>query len=395
MLTETFILYEILGIERTGARVEFYPLLRESTKLVHPEAVPVVERAHFLPFLSRAILASQLWWLRRSPRRYIGTLLAALRGTAGSRNHFSGAIGIFPKVAHAARLMASAGVSHVHCHFATHPALAGFIVHRLTGIPYSFTAQGSDLHVDRTMLCQKVAEAAFVAAISEYNRDLIVAECGAATVDKVRVIRSGIETEFFRPRDGERPPGPVRILCVGRLIEVKGQTYLIDACRRLAEDGVEFTCDLVGDGPDRPTLERQIAAAGLDGRVRLHGALPRGDVARLLHDADVVATPSVPTKEGRREGVPIVLMEALASGVPAVSTRISGIPELVEDGKVGLLVPPRDPVALADALRTLAVDPEVRRRYGMAGRDKVTREYDAYANAARLAQLFNRQPVRS
>jgi glycosyltransferase involved in cell wall biosynthesis len=103
----------------------------------------------------------------------------------------------------------------------------------------------------------------------------------------------------------------------------------------------------------------------------------------------------VPTKEGRREGVPIVLMEALASGVPAVSTRISGIPELVEDGKVGLLVPPRDPVALADALRTLAVDPEVRRRYGMAGRDKVTREYDAYANAARLAQLFNRQPVRS
>ena len=141
-LTETFILYEILGLERAGVRVELYPLLREKGGVVHPEAVPVVERAHYLTFVDWPIVRSQIHFLHRSPRRYLRTLALTLRGTIRSRNFFVGAIGIFPKVAHMARLMAADGVTHVHCHFATHPALAGLIIHRLTGIPYSFTARG-------------------------------------------------------------------------------------------------------------------------------------------------------------------------------------------------------------------------------------------------------------
>jgi glycosyltransferase involved in cell wall biosynthesis len=272
--------------------------------------------------------------------------------------------------------MASTGVTHVHCHFATHPALAGFIVHRLTGIPFSFTAAGSDLHVDRTMLCTKASEAAFVVAISDFNKQVIVDDCGEGVGARVRVIRSGIETEFFRPRPGERAPGPLRIVSVGRLIDVKGQTYLIEACRRLAADGVDFVCD-----------------AGLGERVRFLGSRSRSQIARLLAESDVFVTPSVPTKQGKREGIPIVLMEALAAGVPAVATRISGIPELVEDGRVGLLVPPRDAKALAAALARLAHQPELRSELGRAGRAKVVREYDAYANAATLTSLFNTTPV--
>jgi colanic acid/amylovoran biosynthesis glycosyltransferase len=187
-LTETFVLYEILGLERSGVEVEFYPLLRERAAVVHPEAVPVVNRAHFLPFLSWPILLSQLHFLRRRPRAYLGALRALLQGTWGSVNYLIGGIGIFPKVAHAARALEEEGVEHVHCHFSSHPAVAGFLIHRLTGIPYSFTAQGSDLHVDRHMLSEKVAEAAFVVAVSAYNRDLILRECGDRWRDKIVVI---------------------------------------------------------------------------------------------------------------------------------------------------------------------------------------------------------------
>jgi glycosyltransferase involved in cell wall biosynthesis len=386
-LTETFILYEILGLERAGVQVDLYPLLRERGEVIHPEAVPVVERAHYLPFASGSILGSQLYFLRRSPRRYLRTLALTLRGTIGSRNFFVGAVGVFPKVAHMARLMEADGVTHVHCHFATHPALAGFVIHRLTGIPYSFTAQGSDLHVDRTMLCRKVAEAELVIAISDYNRDLIVEECGSRFRDKLHVIHSGIDTAFFRPKAGERAHGPFRILSVGTLHEVKGQTYLLEACRRLAEAGVDLRADFVGEGPDRPQLVAQIAAAGLQDRVTLLGPRSRGEVADLLRSADVLVAPSVPTKEGKREGIPVVLMEALATGLPVVASRISGIPELVEDGRDGLLVPPRDAGALTEALRRLRDDPELRHRLGSQGRETVKREFDAFANAARLARL--------
>lgn len=385
-LTETFILYEILGLERAGIQVDFYPLLRERARIRHPEAVSVMKRAHYLPFMSWHIIRSQVVLARRSPATYVRTFVAVLRGTFGTVNFLIGGIGIFPKVAHAARVMAEEGVTHVHCHFATHPALAGFIIHRLTGIRYSFTAQGSDLHVDRRMLCEKVAEAAFVVAISNYNKDVILQECGEVAEGKIRVIRSGIDTSFFRPRRDGRAEGSFRIVCVGTLHEVKGQAYLIEACRLLVEAGVDVTCELIGDGPDRETLARRIDEAGLQERVRFAGPRTRIEVAESLATADALAVPSVPTKAGKREGIPVVLMEALACRLPVVASAISGIPELVEHERTGLLVPPRDPAALAQALRDLHGDGALRRRLGAAGRDKVLREYDAYANAARLAR---------
>lgn len=387
-LSETFVLYEILSVEERGVEVEVYPLLRERESVVQPEAAALAERAHYEPFLSPGILASQAYWLVRAPRAYLGALWASLAGTLRSANFLAGAVGIFPKVAHAARDMERRGVKHVHCHFATHPALAGFIVHRLTGIPFSFTAHGSDLHVDRTMLRPKVAEASFVAAISRYNRDLILEECGQAYADRVEVVHCGVDTSIFRPAGPREGGGPFRILCVGTLHEVKGQEYLVDACALLAAEGVDFICRLVGDGPSRRALEERIAARGLTDRVVLAGALPRDRVAHLLHEADVLAAPSVPTDSGKREGIPVVLMEALGSGVPAVASDLSGIPELVIDGETGLLVPPRDAAALADALTRLASDPVLRERLGVQGREKVLAEFDLRQTADALVRRF-------
>jgi glycosyltransferase involved in cell wall biosynthesis/peptidoglycan/xylan/chitin deacetylase (PgdA/CDA1 family) len=395
-ISETFILTEILALQRRGVRVEVHPLLRERAALVHPEAEPIVERAHYLPFLSLPVLASQLHWLRRRPRAYLGALRDVVLGTRGSLNFLVGGLGIFPKVAHAARLMQDEGVVHVHCHFANHPALAGFVVHRLTGLPYSFTAHGSDLHVERAMLPEKVAEAAFVATVSDYNRRVILDECEGRFADKVHVIRAGVDTEVFAPRpDGERPDGPLRVVCVGTLHEVKGQAHLVEACRLLGAEGVAVTCRLVGDGPDRDLLEQHIAAAGLAGSVTLVGACTRPQIAAELREADVLVAPSVPTRSGKREGIPVVLMEAMSSGLAVVASDLSGIPELVRDGTSGLLVPPADATGLAGALRRLRDDPELRRRLGRGGRERVEAEFDLEHSAAELARRFGLEPAQA
>ena len=390
-ITETFVLFEILAMDRLGLNVEIYPLLRERPEVMHPEAAPLVERAHYQPFLSLPIVVAQFYFLLRKPRIYLGTLLALLRGTWGSFNFFTGALGIFLKTVYFARRMAADGVTHIHGHFASHPAAAAFVIHRLVGIPYSFTAHGSDLHRDRTMLREKVAEAAFVVAISDYNRDLIVAECGEKYRDKTLVIHCGVDTDVFRPRSNgtvrKRIAGPLNILCVGTLHEVKGQTYLLEACRLLDEHGVDFACHFVGDGPDRATLTKRSSEAGLKDRVHFHGPRTRDEITQLLRQADIVVAPSVPTGDGRREGIPIALMEAMASGLPVVASGISGIPELVEDGRNGLLVPPRDAQALADAIERLAA-PLVREQFSQEGREKVEQEFDLHKNAAALAERF-------
>ena len=383
-LTETFILFEMIAVERQGTEIRLFPLLHEREPTMHPEAAAYVARATYLPFVSPAILAGNWRLLRRAPRRYLGALGAMLGGTWRSPNFLLGGIGIFPKVAHAAQLMERDGVRHVHCHFATHPALAGFLIHRLVGIPYSFTAHGSDLHVDRTMLPRKVAEAAFTITISEDNRAVIERECGGP-VGTLEVIHCGVDTSVFRPAGRPVEPGrPLAILSIGTLHEVKGQTHLVEACRRLAADGVDFTCRLVGDGPDRAALERQIADAGLTGRVELLGQRTRAEVAELIGASDVLVAPSVPTRGGKREGIPVVLMEAMSAGLPVVASALSGIPELVVDGSSGLTVPPGDSTAIAAALCRLAEDPDLRSRLGAAARARVVADFDVDRNAARL-----------
>jgi colanic acid/amylovoran biosynthesis glycosyltransferase len=385
-LTETFILAELEAMDRAGVRIELHPLLRQTGEPVQPAAVQWVDRAHFLPFLSPAIVRSQWTFLRDRTRRrrYLRAFADMIRGTWRSPNFLLGGLGVFPKVAHASLAMVDEGVDHVHCHFANHPALAGWLIHRLVGIPYSFTAHGSDLHVDRTMLPAKVAEAAFVVTISADNRSLIEATCGAAADGKVEVIHCGIDPATFRP--AQRPTdGPLRIIAIGTLHEVKGQIHLIEACRLLAERGLAFTCRFIGDGPDRQALERRVAELDLGDRVTFPGRLTSDAVAAALAEADVLAAPSVPTRGGKREGIPVVLMEAMATGLPVIASRLSGIPELVTDGVDGLLVPPGEDVALADALARLAEDPALRAQLGAAGRETVLRDFDVDRNAALLA----------
>jgi colanic acid/amylovoran biosynthesis glycosyltransferase len=407
-ITETFVLYEMKALEDLGARVEVFPLLREPAGPRHPEAVAYEERAYFAPLLSWRVLRANWRRLCRDPGAYVRTWWYALERSWGNARFFLGALGYYPKCVLFAEQMEMLEVDHIHAHFATHPALAALLIHRLTEIPYSFTAHGSDLHVDRRMIAAKVSEAAFVVAVSGYNRELILEDSGQQHAEKVVVIHCGADPSVFAgesgptrssnghandsDRDSKSPA--IRIACVASLEEVKGHRFLLHACRLLLDRGVDVRCDLAGDGSLWEPLGRLADQLRLRSHVRLHGAVAQPEVRRVLFDADVAVLPSYPTEDGRREGIPVALMEAMMCGLPVVASGLSGIPELVDHGRTGYLVPPGDPWSLADRLEALAASPELRTRMGAAGRGKVLTDFDLTRTARLLLQEIRcRAPV--
>ena len=355
LVTETFILREIIELERQGLPVRLVPLIRENPPVVHDAAKPWVARALYTP------------WMWRFPPRHLPLLLRLILGTLHRPATMLRTIALFPKSVWLARELQRDGVTHLHAHFATHPATMALIISKLTGIPFSFTAHAHDIQLDRSLLRWKIREAAFVRSISEFNRRFL------GSSEKISVIHVGVPVPPLPP-----PPEAGRVLCVAAHKPYKGLPDLIEACRLLRAQGVAFTCDIVGDGPQRAELER----LNHDHVVNLLGPRREDEVAKMMRDAALVVLPSVVAPDGQMEGIPVALMEAMAMGRPVVSTTISGIPELVRDG--GLLVSPGDPRALADAMRSLLDDPQRAAEMGARGRALVEREFELSACTARL-----------
>jgi colanic acid/amylovoran biosynthesis glycosyltransferase len=389
MVTETFVLYELEAMEKLGVTVELYSLLREHPKVVHPEAEKWVKRAHYLPFLSPKILRAHWHFIRHNPERYFRTVAEVLRGTWGCVRCFGAALAFLPKAVRFAYEMEEQGIQHVHAHFAYHSAVAALIVHRLSGIPFSFTARGSDVQSDAHMLKEKVEAADFVISVSEYNKDIILRKCGPGVGKKIRVIHGGVNVDRLSPRPKSGADRLLRILCVARFEEVKGHAYLVEACRLLKRRGLPFECRLLGDGPVAPQIDNQIKRSGLSGEVLMLGPQPYHEVIEQFSRTDVVVLATAPTASGKREGIPNVLKEAMACGLPVVATPSGGIPELVDES-CGIFVRPKDPAAIADALQRLYDQPALRRRMGITGREKIVREFNLNLSTARRAELFFR-----
>ena len=392
-VTETFILREVTELERQGQPVVLAPLLREHPPVIHRQAIPWMERAEWIPFLSPAVLAANLRALLRRPGRYLALLARLVAGTALSPGMLVRTLALFPKSVHLAEVLAQRGVTHVHAHFATHPTTAALVVRELAAVPFSFTVHAHDLFVDRALLGWKLRAARFVRTISRFNRDFIAARHPEAA-GKLRVVHAGVEQERYgraggrEPADRRASPGGCRLLCVAALEPYKGIGVLIEALDLLrgrpGEGGPEVRCEVLGEGRERRRLEAEIARRGLGGVVRLTGAVPEEEVARRLAAADAFTLPSVVAPNGQMEGIPVALMEALAAGLPAVASDLSGIPELVEDGVTGLLVPPGDPEALAAALARVAGDPALARRLGEAGRRRVAEGFSLETTVGEL-----------
>lgn len=390
-VSETFVVDEILGLERRGHRVRVCAL-----RPGRASDAPAAARAHVRDRLcfslaSPRLVAAQIHWGLRAPRRLWAVWRLALARHRGSPRALGSALVAVLQAAAFAIELQRDGTRHVHAHWATHSALAAWAIHRLTGLPYSFTAHADDIFVRRPMLEEKVGEAEFVVAISEYGRDYLRSQLQRPEAARIVVVHCGVDGSDFVPAPPVEPGRPYRIACVARLEPKKGHDVLLDACVELAERGLDFRCVLVGEGSLRAHLETRCRDERLRGRVELLGARPRATVRERVERSHVVALPCVVAASGRADGIPVALMEAMALARPVVTTPVSGIPELVEDGVDGLLVPPADPMALADALARLADDPSLAERLARAGRARIERDFELAGNVERLAALFDPQ----
>jgi glycosyltransferase involved in cell wall biosynthesis len=383
--SETFVLAELLELERQGVRLHVFSLKKPDDGVFHADVARLRARVTYLP--ESALLAPGVYAAahrevaRRDPRRYAVALAAA----AASRR--TTAWKHFLRAGYIAAQLSRLGVGHVHAHFASGPAAVALHLHRLTGISYSFTAHAKDIYidsVDQDALAAKLRAACFAVTVSDYNRRHL-----SRLGDSERLVRiyNGLDLDWFSP-NGANPDEPPLVLAVGRLIEKKGFADLVRACALLRDRSVDFRCLVVGKGPLAGELAALVGELDLRDRVELAGPQPRESVLELYRRASVVVAPCVVGSDGNRDGLPTVLVEAMAVGVPVVSTDVTGIPELVEDGRTGLVVAERDPQALAEAIARVVTDPARGAALARAARDRVEERFDLRRNVSELRVLL-------
>lgn len=387
-ISETFILREMIAVERENWTVSLFPLILETSPVIHPEAKPWLERLHYYPWLSLDVVVANLLQFFKTPFLYISLWYTVIWQNRASLKFLVRALLILPKAVRIAAEMSQSGVSHIHAHFATHPALVAWIVHKLTGIPYSVTVHAHDIFVDRSMLDLKLRNTVFVAAISEYNREFLAQHLGDWVREKTHIIHCGIQPELYTGSTRIKNNSRFDIVSIGSLQPYKGMEYLVMACALLRARSIPVYCRIIGEGEERTMLEELIARYDLSQSVELLGAMGQADVASVLSEAQVYVQPSVITSSGKMEGIPVSIMEALATGLPVVASQLSGIPELVIPNETGYLVPPADAKTLADTLEYIYRNPVEANSLARTGQKKVFREFELDANTQKLSLLF-------
>lgn len=385
--SETFVLRELNGVDaREDLDVALFSLFPPKHAFVHPDAARWVDRLHRVSAAQGAL--AMLGWLVERPATLVAALASVVRGYGRVPRRLARALATCVIAAGQARRMRDLGTEHVHAHFATYPALAAWLCARLLGVSYSFTAHAHDIYIDQLHLGTLIREADAVAVISRFNERLL-APYGAGTRTPAHLVRCGVDPAAyaFRPRT---PPsaGPIRALCVATLNELKGHAVLLDALAVEDPTMRRVQLDLVGSGPLEQDLAAQVRRLGLDGRVRMLGTRSEREVAELLAAADIFVLASVITPIGWMDGIPVALMEALASGVPVIASRLSGIPELVRDGETGVLAEPGEPTDLVTAFRRTIEDPAATLERCRAGRALIEREFAIDGSVAKMAALF-------
>ena len=342
-LSETFIRSEVIALINAGVQV-----IPFAFAMGDAEPVPGVEPAILAPTTIARIVTAHIHWLTREPRRYMRVMALAARSRNGISRLF------FLKL-HWVTALAAAEPDCVHAHFGWRASDLALLVHLMTGRRFTFTTHGSDIFVHpATNYRLKTALAARHFTISDFNKAHLVTTFGLPA-ERIRVTHCGIDFAALPPA---RPPdGHSRIVCVGRLVLEKGQDTLIRACAILAEAGVDFQCEIIGEGPERAALEASIRARAMQNHVRLLGCRPHADVLQRLATATLAVLPS------RSEGIPVFLMEAMAMRVAVIGPRITGVPELIEDAQSGYLIPPDNPLLLAEKMRMILADGDLRNRF--------------------------------
>jgi len=385
--SESFVLTEIAELRHLVEATLVIPV-RPDSALFHGEfAQRVGQHAIRLPVVSPSILIYATAAFFRSPGRVVRALVEVIKGSSRLSVLMKNLV-VFPKAVYVARLVRRFGAHHIHAHWASVPATMALVVSRLTGVPWSFTAHRWDI-VENNLLRTKVRAARFARVISLHGRNEILDIIGAQACPTLFTIHMGTAL----PEDVAIPcvkaTRQFSIGCIANLLEVKGHRYLIEACRLLRERGCRFVCHIIGGGPLRGNLEALVRDLGLREYVRLRGRLPHDEVMCMFQkrEIDIVVHPSIETSSGEHEGIPVALMEAMAHGVPAISTESGGIPELLGDG-AGVLVKPADTKALADAIQRVMEDSDYRATLIEAGFARVSADFNIRTTAERLVALM-------
>jgi len=387
--SETFILGEILEMERRGRDLVIISLKKPDDGRFHEDLSRVRASAQYVP---ERFPGHPLTYLL-AHLRALGRPGAYLRMAGLTLLHLPGSWKAFLRAPLVAERALASGCSRLHAHFASLPAITAMLASILAGLPFTFTAHAKDIFLrgrSRRLLRALILRAEHVVTVSEFNHRWLTSLAGSR-IPSGRIVRiyNGVDLERFVPSSSRPSDGPPLILAIGRLVEKKGFSDLVQACATLRDAGLSFRCEIVGKGPLREDLERRIAACGLVGSVRLVGPLPQAEIARRLRTATLLAAPCVVGEDGNRDGLPQVILEAMASGLPLVATRVTGIPEAVQDGVTGRIVEPGRQALLAEALADLISDVDLRIRMGRAARQSAEALFDRRANVALLDEILS------
>lgn len=385
-LTHTFIAREITALRRRGVRVEMLALRPAGASQAADPECDLTGCRFMFPVAPLGLVASVLRLaLGRPGRWWRAVAIAAFSPGDGPAQRWK-LLGQLAVATTAVRWVESVAPDLIHAHLANPPGSYALFLSLLTGIPFSFTGHAADLYRQPVGNIAKLRHARGAVAISEFNRRHY--ETLVPRGPRVTVVHCGVRGDEFPYRYRERVAEPLVILAVGRLVEKKGFRHLLDALARLRDEGVAWRAVLAGDGPLLPALREQRAALDLES-LEIAGPLQIADVRRLLGEADAFVLPCVVAPDGDIDGIPVSLMEAMASGCPVVSTSVSGIPELLNDGAAGLIVPPADPLALAGAIRRLRDEPGLAPRLSEAGRRRIEAAFEIDGEAAKLHAFFD------
>ena len=380
-LSETFILEEILGLEKRGIALRLYTLAAPTDTMTHAQVRRVRAPLTRVPdaAASGEFMTRHLRLFATHPLRWLGAFSSALRrGRLGMRD--------FLRAGWLAEQLRRDGVEHLHTHFISTPADIAALASRLGALPFSISAHAKDIYLSaHDDLRRKLDAAQFTVTCTEFNRRTLASIAPGAAVHRMY---HGLDRTLFHPQPRAESNAPPLILSVGRLREKKGLDTLIDACAKLRARQQPFACEIGGYGEEREHLQLRIDRLGLSNQVRLVGALARDEVITAYARTAVYVQPSRIAADGDRDGIPNVLLEAMAMGLPVVASRVSGIPEVVRDGINGLLVEADAPLALAEAIEQVLLHPQQAAVLGSAARHTVAEAFDNDNNLRVLTRLL-------
>lgn len=389
-VTETFALANVLHYLSKGHDARIFHLKPfRINEIIHPGSEPVVDTAFTFPWLRGASAAAMVDAVLTHPirlARCFGKILWAFRAEP---KRLLASLAILPKAVALGRYATQQGIQHIHAEFASHPATAAWIASEVYGVPFSFSAHMHDIFVSQSLLAEKSRKARFVRTISGYNQRFLSRIHGFSS-DKIALIRCGVDPSRFPdaaqavPELGDR----LDILFVGALLPRKGVNVLLDALAVVQLD-VQWHLTILGGGPRFDEL-RHMAEAFPAGQITFFGPATMNEVKSAMQAAHLVVVPSIVGEQGRSEGIPVVLMEALAASRPVIASRLSGIPELVEDNVTGYLAEPGDAIELAAIIRTVTNDYQHALELGRKGRQRILVEYNIKTNAAELLDMIER-----